>query len=191
MPPCCSIVGLHVEYARHSFRHGIYGCDRRRRCNLAPCVRSIGVNLRRTISYGDPLQREVEKVIRDVQLGYVSVQRARTHYGVVLHKGDVDTAATKRSRAAASVRIVTARVETDEIERFEDGRRIVLLSGWVADQAGLAKSQIAELIGKNGAPLRVWVETDDLVSGIRLGARACEVLQTRADETVVVRAPLV
>lgn len=140
--------------------------------------------------YGDPLQREIEKVIRDVQLGYVSEERARTHYGVVLNNGAVDAAATKRSRAAASVRIVTAKVETDEIERFKDGRRIVLLSGRVADQAGLAKGQIAELIGKNGAPLRVWVETDDLLSGIRLGSRACEVLQTRAGETIVVRAPL-
>lgn len=141
--------------------------------------------------YGDPLQREVDMVTRDVQLGYISVERARTHYGVVVRDGAVDAAATKRARASAATgaRAVAATVEVDEIERFVDGRRIVLLGGRAADQAGLASGQIAELIAKNGAPLRVWIERDELLSGIRLGARACEVLQTQAGETIIVRTP--
>jgi len=34
--------------------------------------------------YGDPLERDVERVLRDVEEGYVSLERARTDYGVVI-----------------------------------------------------------------------------------------------------------
>ncbi|WP_428483194.1 hydantoinase B/oxoprolinase family protein [Rhodopila sp.] len=44
--------------------------------------------------YGDPLTREPELVARDVAQGLVSPQRARGTYGVVLHDGAVDAAAT-------------------------------------------------------------------------------------------------
>lgn len=58
--------------------------------------------------YGDPLDREPERVLRDVQEGYVSIERSRSIYGVVL-AGDptrfetlsVDRAATEARRRAA------------------------------------------------------------------------------------------
>jgi N-methylhydantoinase B len=48
--------------------------------------------------YGDPLTREAELVARDVAAGLVSVARAGEVYGVVLHEGAVDVAATARLR---------------------------------------------------------------------------------------------
>lgn len=50
--------------------------------------------------YGDPLDREAEVVLADVREGYVSIEAARTSYGVVL-AGDplaVDAEATERER---------------------------------------------------------------------------------------------
>jgi N-methylhydantoinase B len=44
--------------------------------------------------YGDPLTREAELVAGDVAAGLVSVARAEATYGVVLHEGAVDAAAT-------------------------------------------------------------------------------------------------
>jgi len=49
--------------------------------------------------YGDPLERPVEKVARDVRNGVVSVAKAREDYGVVLDAaGRVDQAATAQLR---------------------------------------------------------------------------------------------
>jgi N-methylhydantoinase B len=54
--------------------------------------------------YGEPLTREPELVARDVAAGLVSVARAEEIYGVVLHEGAVDAAATAllRQRLAAA-----------------------------------------------------------------------------------------
>jgi N-methylhydantoinase B len=50
--------------------------------------------------YGDPFARDVERVLRDVRGGYVSVDCARTEYGVVVdcERGVVDVEATERLR---------------------------------------------------------------------------------------------
>jgi N-methylhydantoinase B len=52
--------------------------------------------------YGDPMERDPERVARDVRLGYVSRGAAAERYGVVLNDGDgsVDSAATAERRTA-------------------------------------------------------------------------------------------
>jgi N-methylhydantoinase B len=50
--------------------------------------------------YGDPLDREPERVLADVRAGIVGVARARADYGVVIEGGAIDAAATVASRAA-------------------------------------------------------------------------------------------
>ncbi|WP_016743750.1 hydantoinase B/oxoprolinase family protein [Rhizorhabdus wittichii] len=50
--------------------------------------------------FGDPLDRSAESIGRDVADGTVSVEAARTLYGVVLADGALDPAATERARAA-------------------------------------------------------------------------------------------
>ena len=49
--------------------------------------------------YGDPLEREPERVLADVQAGFLSAARAREDYGVVTNGGAVDAAATDAFRA--------------------------------------------------------------------------------------------
>lgn len=50
--------------------------------------------------FGDPLEREIEKVLYDVRAGYVSLQKAKEDYGVVIRpeKAEVDWKATKTLR---------------------------------------------------------------------------------------------
>jgi N-methylhydantoinase B len=50
--------------------------------------------------FGDPLDRDIERVRQDVALGYVSVEAAARDYGVVLAGGIVDEAATLSRRAS-------------------------------------------------------------------------------------------
>ncbi|KAB2848128.1 MAG: CRISPR-associated endonuclease Cas1, partial [Hyphomicrobiaceae bacterium] len=49
---------------------------------------------------GDPFEREAERVLVDVERGYVSLQAARRDYGVVIEDGNVNAAATARLRAS-------------------------------------------------------------------------------------------
>ena len=49
---------------------------------------------------GDPFEREPERVLLDVERGYVSAEAANRDYGVALRDGRVDTVETRRLRAA-------------------------------------------------------------------------------------------
>ncbi len=49
--------------------------------------------------YGDPFTRDPERVLRDVQRGFVSRQQARDAYGVVIDNDAVDIAASAQLRA--------------------------------------------------------------------------------------------
>jgi N-methylhydantoinase B len=53
--------------------------------------------------WGDPLKREADKVVYDVQCGLITEAAAREHYGVVLRKvgrkWQADSAATEALRA--------------------------------------------------------------------------------------------
>jgi N-methylhydantoinase B len=115
--------------------------------------------------FGDPLFRDPERVRRDVLAGYVSAERSREGYGVVLAPaGDVDAAATTAERA----RLATARhrvpVAADERDPYEGGRgrhRVLRLSPPLGRTLGLATSDLIELLGRHPAPLRAWVRLDD------------------------------
>lgn len=50
--------------------------------------------------YGDPLERDPDAVLKDVQLGFVSVERALADYGVVVTAGTVDAIRTVKARKA-------------------------------------------------------------------------------------------
>jgi N-methylhydantoinase B len=55
--------------------------------------------------YGDPLERPVEAVVDDVRKGFVSIESARSEYGVVFAEGGaVDEPATARLRGEQSRR---------------------------------------------------------------------------------------
>lgn len=55
--------------------------------------------------WGDPLRRDPQAVARDVRNGFVTVDGALSHYGVVIRDGNVDAAATavaRKGRAASN-----------------------------------------------------------------------------------------
>jgi N-methylhydantoinase B len=48
--------------------------------------------------WGDPLERDPAAVLRDVRNELLSVSKAEADYGVVIRRGELDAAATTRSR---------------------------------------------------------------------------------------------
>ena len=49
--------------------------------------------------WGDPLERDVEAVVNDVAAGLVTIERARTVYGVIIAQGAVQAMETHACRA--------------------------------------------------------------------------------------------
>ncbi|HXU87480.1 MAG TPA: hydantoinase B/oxoprolinase family protein [Methylomirabilota bacterium] len=106
--------------------------------------------------FGDPLTREVERVVADVAEGYVSIAGAASDYGVVIAQDGVDTGATRRARDAARARRV--RVPLTAAERLERGAgRAIRLDAETATRLGVTAGGIVEIVNPRGAPLRAWV----------------------------------
>jgi len=67
--------------------------------------------------YGDPLDREPERVAADVREGHVTAEMALATYGVVLTDGDVDGEATAERRA--TIRHERLRESTADVDRAD------------------------------------------------------------------------
>ncbi|MEQ8497564.1 MAG: hydantoinase B/oxoprolinase family protein, partial [Gammaproteobacteria bacterium] len=97
--------------------------------------------------YGDPLQRDPRRVLEDVVDDYVSLERARRDYGVVLEVVDadlaeyaVDEAATRAERAAIAAHrhawleedaeAVAARYRAGELDMYDVIRRHGVICDW-------------------------------------------------------------
>jgi N-methylhydantoinase B len=143
--------------------------------------------------FGDPLARDTERVRRDVSAGYVSVERARHGYGVVLTAvGDVDTRATIAERARLAAARRRAPVVADESEPYEGRRgrhRVLRLAPALARSLGLETGALVELLGRHPAPLRAWVriDVDAPADQIALDALGRRILGVAPDDTVEIR----
>ncbi len=143
--------------------------------------------------YGDPLAREPDRVRDDVLAGYVSPERARLGYGVVLApSGEVDVAATQAERA----RLATARrrfpVTADERDPYEGrlGRhRVLRVAPAMAADLGLAAGDLIELRGRHPAPLRAWLrfEADAHEGQVALDAFGRRILGVSPGDSVEVK----
>jgi len=141
--------------------------------------------------YGDPLEREVERVAQDVADGYVTAEGAAADYGVVIADGEVDAEATERRRAELRDARVFLEVEVTAADEFDDkGLRLARSSPAVADRLGVAEGDLIEFVPARRPSLRAWVTIDDsrddrLPIG-PFGARACGV---DSGDSLLVRTP--
>ena len=115
--------------------------------------------------YGDPLERDPEAVRADVREGFVSAERARDGYGVVLDAaGEVDEEATAAAREALGrgrFRLAVRADETDPYTGVRGRRRTLRLAAVNAERLGVADDDLVELLGAHPAPLRAWVRVEE------------------------------
>lgn len=113
--------------------------------------------------YGDPLYREPDLVKADVNEGYVSLEGARSDYGVVLDGEtlEVDADATNGLRDELRRGREYATVEADAEDRFDaEGRRIVKISDALANRLGVSEGDLVELVPPERATVKAWVSID-------------------------------
>jgi N-methylhydantoinase B len=142
--------------------------------------------------YGDPLDREPEAVQHDVRTGFVSAERARDGYGVVLTDDGIDDDATDALRAALRQERFYIKVIEDNLLDSYTGakgrRRILRLAPADIAALGAADGDLVEMLGRHPAPLRAWLKTDTETAGqIRLDPYALLVLGVAAGDSVRIR----
>src|SRR5262245_29309155 len=119
--------------------------------------------------FGDPLTRDPERVARDVQAGYVSCDRARLGYGVVLTADErVDVTATQTERARLTSERRRWPVRADERDPYEGARgrhRVLRMSAALARTLAVETDDLVELHGRHPAPLRAWARIDPAATG--------------------------
>ena len=143
--------------------------------------------------YGDPLARDPERVREDVMAGYVSPERARVGYGVILaENSEVDASATQAERARVAAALRRFPVTADECDPYE-GRlgkhRVLRLAPATGATLGLAAGDLVELRGRHPAPLRAWlrIEADAPEGQIALDALGRRILGVSPGDGVEVR----
>ncbi len=107
--------------------------------------------------YGDPLDREPERVLADIESGYVSAAGAREDYGVVLNGDGLDRRATDELRRELRGGRVIASVERAADDEYDaQRRRIVPVGAGVAQALQLSDGDVVEVVNPRGAHLRGW-----------------------------------
>jgi N-methylhydantoinase B len=106
--------------------------------------------------FGDPLERDPARVAADVAESYVTPEAAGAIYGVVLHEGVPDVAATAARRAALRAARRKVRVVAGADLEVLSGRA-TRLSADTARLLGVASGAVVEFVNPRGAPLRAWV----------------------------------
>jgi N-methylhydantoinase B len=106
--------------------------------------------------FGDPLERDPERVAADAAEGYVTSAAAEAIYGVVLREGAPDAAATATRRASLRATRLRVRVIAGAGLDAQSGRE-VRLSTEVATRLGVTHGAVVEFVNPRGAPLRAWV----------------------------------
>jgi N-methylhydantoinase B len=140
--------------------------------------------------YGDPLERDPERVRADVAAGYVSRERARDGYGVAFGAdGAVDTAETAALRARLASgrhRVALVADERDPYTGVKGRHRLFRLSPTLAARLALHTGDLVELRGRHPAPLRGWIHLDPTAppDAIPLDTFGRAVLGTEPGDTV-------
>ena len=140
--------------------------------------------------FGDPLEREVERVVNDVATRHVTENQAREAYGVVLRNGGADEAATAKLKAQMKASRVYVKVRAAESDEFDDlQRRICRLSPKTAERLGVADEQFMEYVPAFSSHLKAWAKIDPSIEDgdTPLGPTARQILKMEAGDQVWIR----
>ncbi|MFQ5825809.1 MAG: hydantoinase B/oxoprolinase family protein [Dehalococcoidia bacterium] len=139
--------------------------------------------------YGDPLERDPDRVRQDVLEGLVSLEAARDRYGVVLQGRDlrVDHKATGVQRALLRTRRRFLRPRRRGDPLFDRGIRVLFLS---PKAGGLEEGDLMELVSPRlAAPVRFRIGHDPEVhpGEVMLDMEVWDILALQEEDPVELR----
>lgn len=138
--------------------------------------------------WGDPLDRDPQKVLIDVLEGYLTAQLAKEMFGVVISNGKISTAKTATLRKTMRKRQLHLVLKTFP-EPDTNDRRYCELAPAVMKRLGVSDGAPLEIETPHGPVLRVWARGKGGFSSdiVRVGALAASILRVRPGQRVAVR----
>ncbi|MBI4189622.1 MAG: hydantoinase B/oxoprolinase family protein [Betaproteobacteria bacterium] len=139
--------------------------------------------------YGDPLERDPQAVLEDVEQGFVSRQSAAELYGVVVSGGEVDERATRQLREQLHAQRVYLTVVAVNEDTLRDHARLWHLAPEAARQLEVGDGDVIECITPNTGPLRgrVRIRPEQPAEQLPTGPFALQVFRVCAGDRVWVR----
>jgi N-methylhydantoinase B len=139
--------------------------------------------------YGDPLQRDPDRILADIESGYVSRESAERIYGVVFGQSGIDPDETRSLRARLTEKRPYLRVVSSDPGAARKGRSWVEASTETLTSAKVDSGMACELVDPKGASLRLWTRiVTDLEQGeVRLAPETCRMLGVKAGDKVAIR----
>jgi N-methylhydantoinase B len=139
--------------------------------------------------YGDPLERNPQKVEQDLREGLVTKEKAEARYGIVLKGDKVDDVKTDQQRERKRKERFYFRVQASRDEEYRGTKRLCFLTPSAMSHLGVNEGDLVELVNPRAAPLRAWVsgmEGEDEGS-IYLGNIGMEILGVKETEKIELR----
>jgi N-methylhydantoinase B len=139
--------------------------------------------------YGDPLERDPERIEKDLGEGLITKEKAGTQYGVIFKGNKVDFEKTNRERDRKYRDRFHFKVLFRDGEEYQGTKRLCFLSPGVMKNLGLKQGDLVELVNPKAAPLRAWasgVEVED-EGAVYLGESGLEILRVREGDRIEVR----
>jgi N-methylhydantoinase B len=121
--------------------------------------------------FGDPLDRDPERVLKDLRQGAITEPVAVDVYGVMIDKKRwvVDTGATHKQREKIRQSRIYCTVVPKEGEEFIGNRRAVRVYPELLNLLSVGPGGLIEMVGKAMAPLRAWTIPDQTYSDSKIG----------------------
>ena len=140
--------------------------------------------------YGDPLNRDISKVLSDVSLGLLTIDQARRRYGLVIGStGCVDEAATHAARELLQKDRVVLPLLVTSTDLFEGTRRRFSIPHKFAARLEIKNGDLVEAVANScGATLRGWATVDAEGTELRMGPRGMQILGAKPGDLVELRA---
>ena len=139
--------------------------------------------------YGDPLERDPERIAKDLGEGLITKEKAKTRYGVIFKGNGIDSVKTNQERETKRKDRFHFNVRFRDGEEYRGTKRLCLLSPGAMENLGLKEGDLVELVNLKAAPLRAWVnrvEVDD-EGAVYLGKSGMEILGVREEDQIEVR----
>jgi N-methylhydantoinase B len=142
--------------------------------------------------YGDPLNRDISRVMADMTSGLLTADQARRRYGVVIDTGGgVDAAGTKAARKQQRLRRVQVRLRHAPTDAFIGNRRCLQISRKIAASLEIQQGDLIEAVtDSSGATLRGWAEIGAIEDQLPIGPRGMAILGANPGDLVELRAVL-
>ena len=132
------------------------------------------------LSWGYSRDKKIASVVAD---GYISIEKACHIYGVVMEKGKVNQAKTRKLREELRRRRRYIKVLSRDLDEYDKrGCRLCCLSKELAGELGVDDGRVIEYAPSIGAPLRAWAKIDDSLKASkepRASARGIKSIKTQ------------